>query len=298
MLCVFVSFLDGIGLAMFMPLLQAVGDSGEASTENDNLGKLGFVTDIITNVGFTLNINTILGTLILVFIIKGVLKYFQLSYQVNLRTLFMKRIRYKLVEDLQGLSYSGFLKFDAGTIQNTLISEVQRLFQTMNFYFAAAQAVVMLATYLALAFLANYQFAILVAVGAGLTNFFYRRIYFATKRVSRQLSTQGHDFNGFLIQAIQHFKYLKATNYFRKFETKLKRVIDNTEELNKKMGNLNAITTSMKEPMIVIVVTLVILLQISIMGANLSSILLSLLLFYRALGFLVTVQNHWQNFLH
>lgn len=294
LLCIMVSFIDGMGLAMFMPLLSAVDQ--EKTNSKESLGQLHFFTDVIENMGFSLNVTTVLATLILVFVIKGVLKYSQMNYQVGIRHLFMKRVRYKLVEDMQALSYQGFLKFDSGTIQNTLIAEVQRLFMTLNFYFTAAQTAVMLVTYIVLAFLANYQFAMLVAIGAGLTNFLYRKIYLLTKKVSRDLSKKGHDFNGLLIQAIHNFKYLRATNYFYKFQFKLKDVIDHTEALNKRMGRYSAVTTSLKEPMIVIVVTIVIYFQLTVMHASLSSILVSLLLFYRALSFLVAVQNHWQSF--
>jgi subfamily B ATP-binding cassette protein MsbA len=295
-LCVFISFMDGIGLSMFMPLLQAVG-SGSTAANADTMGRLHFLTDFIENMGFTLNLNTVLATLVILFTLKGILKYIQLNYQVNMRHVFMRRVRYKLVDDLHDLSYDGFLKLDAGRIQNALISEVQRLFQTMNSYFNAAQALVMLITYILLAVLANYQFAILVALGAGLTNFIYRKIYIGVKNASKELSKKGSNFNSFLIQAIHHFKYLKATNYFTRFDKRLRGVIDETENLNKKIGYYNAITTSMREPMIIIVVVLVIYSQITWMGANLTTILLSLLLFYRALSFLLVVQNHWQTFM-
>ncbi|RZL40463.1 MAG: ABC transporter ATP-binding protein, partial [Pedobacter sp.] len=296
LLCIAVSFLDGIGLAMFIPLLQAV-ESGHTNGGGDSMGKLSFITDFISFIGLDLSIAVVLGILLLLFAVKGLFKYIQLSYQVRMRHTFMKRIRYTLVSDLHNLTYQGYLKLDAGRIQNTLIAEVQRLFQTMDRYFNAAQASVMLLTYVLLAFLANYQFAIFVGIGAALSNFLYRKIYIATKKASMDLSKSGDDFNGLLIQAIYNFKYLKATDYFNTFDKKLKTVINQTENLNKKIGSYNAISVSVKEPMIIGIVVLVIYIQVSWIGASLSSIILSLLLFYRALTFLVMVQNHWQNFI-
>ncbi len=295
-LCTLVSFLDGIGLAMFMPLLQAVG-GGEATSAKHSMGQFHYITDLIERFGFTLTINTVLVLLVSLFLLKGFIKFIQANYQVNLRHLFIKKVRYSLVNNLQGLTYNGFLKLDAGKIQNTLIGEVQRLFQSMNFYFYAAQSTVMLITYIALAVLANYQFAFLVAAGAGLSNLLFRKIYRATKKSSLQVSRKGNEFNGFLIQAIHYFKYLKSTNTFNNFSFRLKRVIKETEFLNKKMGFYSAITLSVREPLIIIIVALVIFLQLNWMGASLTSILLSLLLFYRALTFLMVIQNFWQTFI-
>lgn len=290
-----ISFLDGIGLAMFIPLLQSV-DPENKSIGNNNMGNLGHLTQMLESVGIDLNISSVLIIMLMVFIMKGLMRMFQMSYYARLRQLFLKKVRYSLVENLQDLSYDEFLRLDAGKIQNTLTVEVQRLFQTMRFYFDSAQALVMLCTYILFAFLSNYQFALLVFVGASASNFIYRRIYKAAKKVSVELSGKGSDFNGFLIQTITYFKYLKSTNTFARYTPKLKKVIDESEYLQWRSGIMNAITTSLKEPLIVIMVVSVIYLQITFMGANLSTLILSLMLFYRALSYLVMLQNHWQGF--
>lgn len=297
-LSILISFLDGIGLAMFMPLLQTVGNGEGASVSNeDSMGGLHYLTDAIQALGFSLTVDTVLIVLVILFVLKGALKFVQLKYQVHVRHTFMRSIRYKLVDNLQNLSYRGFLSLDAGRIHNTLTTEVQRLYQGMNNYFNAAQSVVMLFTYVLLAFMANYQFAFFVAIGAGLSNTLYRKIYNSTKRISLEISRKGNNFNSFLVQAIFNFKYLKSTNYFEIFAKKLKDVIKESELLSRKTGTYSSVTSSIKEPIIIIIVVLVIQVQLKVMGANLSTILLSLLLFYRSLTYLMVIQNHWQYFI-
>lgn len=295
-LSIVISFLDGVGLALFIPLLQSVGNEGSAKAPPTGKSA-GFLSSFIQSIGFELNITTVLFFLVLLFAVKGLIKFIQLTYQVNLRYIFIKKIRFSLVDSLMNLSYRGFLKLDAGKIQNTLTSEVQRLFQSMNFYFLAAQSLVMLLTYVALAFFANYQFAFLVSIGAVMSNFIYRKIYIATKKASLEISKKGNTFNGFLIQSIHYFKYLKSTNSFSTFSKMLKDVIVKTEKINSKLGYYGAITSSVREPIIIIIVALVILVQVRFMGSSISSIVLSLLLFYRSLSFLMVVQNNWQAFI-
>ncbi|MCD8740550.1 ABC transporter ATP-binding protein/permease [Mucilaginibacter roseus] len=294
---IMVSFLDGMGLAMFMPLLQSVSDTGEMKSSGKSMGKLHFLTDAITSLGFQINLNSILVVLVLLFAVKGGLKFFQQNGQVQLWFYFMRRIRFALLAQLQGLTYRNFLKLDTGRIQNTLTGEVGRLNQTVKFYFNAIQAAVMLLTYVVLAFLANYQFALIVGVGAGISSLLYRRIYRSTKSASLSISKTGNQFNKLITQSIYYFKYLKSTNYFARFSDHIKGVIRDSEEFNKKMGYNAAITNSVKEPVIIIIVAGVIYLQVSYMGTMLSTILLSLLLFYRALMSLVLVQNFWQSFI-
>jgi subfamily B ATP-binding cassette protein MsbA len=292
-----ISLLDGIGLTMFIPLLQAVSNQGSDAAGQESLGQMHFVTDFIKQLGFELNVITVLSILMSVFIFKGIMKYIQLSYYAMIREMFLKKVRYTLINNLQGISYSAFLKLDAGKIQNVLTNEVTRLFLTMTSYFTAAQSFTMLSTYVVLAVLANYQFAILVACGSMLSNIIYRKINKKTRSLSNEISKKASDFNGYLIQCVNHFKYLKSTNTFSGYVNKMKRVIDNSEKLNRSIGKLRAIAVSSKEPLIISVVCLVIIIQVQLFEASLSSIILSLLLFYRSLSFLMSVQNEWQGFI-
>lgn len=294
-LSVLISLMDGIGLAMFIPLLKAVSDQNDGGESLGALSKL--TTDLIVKAGFELNIMTVLTVLTSLFVLKGLFKYIQLTYYAGLRQYFIKTIRFNLVNGLQTLSYSSFLKLDSGRIQNTLTSEVTRLFNTMTLYFNAVQAFSMLATYIVLAVLANYQFALLICVGAVLSNLLYRRVFNATKKASIEISEKASDFNSFLVQAIHYFKYLKSTNTFSIYSQKLKSVIEETEILNRKMGHMRAIGASAKEPIIIFIVCAVIMFQITFIGTSLNTIILSLLLFYRALSYLVSLQNEWQGFI-
>lgn len=297
LLCVFVGLLDGLGLTMFIPLLQSASNNGNGVESSENSGFLRYITDALENAGLTINITTILILLIALFILKGIMRFIQKNYEVYIRHYFIKKVRHHMVKRLEGLSYEGYLSMDAGKIQNTVIAEVQRLFQTMSQYFTTSQFVVMLLTYIFLAFLANYQFAILVAIGAGISNFFYKKIYVGTKRASVALSKKGHDVNGILIQFIHYFKYLKATSSINKYSRVLKQAIEEREDLDRRMGFLGAISVASREPVIVCIVAIVIYTQLVWMGTSMDSILLSLLFFYRALTFLMSIQSNWQNFI-
>ncbi|TKK65031.1 ABC transporter ATP-binding protein [Ilyomonas limi] len=296
-LSVLVSILDGLGLAMFVPLLQLVSDGNATNSAAQSLGQFKYIVNFIQLLGFGLTVNSILAMVCILFLIKGLLKYIHLSFNAGIRYKLIKKVRFELLNNLQNLSFPAFVKLDAGKIQNTLTTEVTRLFQTMSYYFSAAQSSAMLITYIVLAFLANYQFAVLVTIGSLVSNIIYKRIYRTLKKTSAEISKKGSDFNGFLIQAVHYFKYLKATNTFSSYATKLRNVIVETESLNRHTGKLKALGLSIKEPVIVVIVSLVILIQVNFIGTNLSTIVLSLVLFYRALSFLVSVQTDYQSFI-
>ena len=290
-----VSILDGVGLTMLMPLLQSVADKESSSMES--MGYLHYITDFITGLGYSLSLDTVLIVLAIIFMLKGFVKFLELSYQAKVIQFFMKKVRHELVLGLQKISFRGFTQLDAGNIQNSLIAESQRMSQAIRHYLAYTQALFMVTIYIVFATAANYQFAVLVAISVGLTNIVYSRFYKKMKEASYEISKKGDNFNSFLIQAIRYFKYLKSTNYFTKYSVKLRNVIDRTEYLNRKTSHYTAITSGMREPMILLIVIAVIYIQINFMKGSLTSIILSLILFYRALNFLVALQQSWQSFI-
>src|SRR5688500_16805770 len=85
-LSILVSILDGVGLAMLMPLLQAV-EGGSTSTEQ-SMGHLHYITDAITKMGFPLTLGTILAVIVILFSLKGFAKFLELNYQTGVMHLF------------------------------------------------------------------------------------------------------------------------------------------------------------------------------------------------------------------
>jgi len=295
-LSLFVGILDGFGLALFIPLFQvAVDGSGQSSSPE--LGQMDFLLDFINSVGFNLTITNILIFMTLLFLFKGVFKFFDSYYKVSLQIFFVKKLRFKMLDGMEDVSYQNFVGMDAGRIQNTLSAEVYKVTASFISYFNTLQYAVLLIVYMGLAFVSNWQFAILVSIGGFLSNLFFKILFKRTEAASIEISSKGHVFQSFLIQAVQHFKYLKATSYFRNYKQKLTNQVDEIEGLQKKIGLYNSILNGLREPIILIIVVIVILIQVSLLGGALASILLSLMFFYRALNYVISVQSSWQTFI-
>ena len=290
-------FLDGFGLAMFIPLIQVAGnDTLDTNEVSESLGILKFLVEGISKAGFDLTPAVILAFLFILFFLKGIIKYIEGYYKVIVQMFFVKKIRYQMVDDLGSMGYQDFLKLDAGRVQNTLSGEVYKIISAYVAYFATLQSVVLLLVYLMLALLANFQFALLVSFGGYLTNFIYKMIYRRTEVASINNSNLSHVYQGLLIQAVHHFKYLKATDYFGKYKLKLRNYVNKIEDEQKKIGVFNAILQASREPLVMGIVIFVILIQITVLDSNIAAIFLSLLFFYRALNYIMQVQTSWQAF--
>jgi subfamily B ATP-binding cassette protein MsbA len=294
-ICLCVGVLDSFGLAMFLPLLQVVNSSGKVDVEG--LGDLVFLVDAFAVIGLEINLLSILSLILIFFVLKGVVIYFGNSYKVITQQYFVKKIRLNLLKLLSTFNYQSFLSTDPGTIQNTMSGEVARLSLSLNYYLSIVQYVIMGTVYIAFAILINAKFAIMIAVGGALTNFLFARVYEHTKKESKDLTGYANVYQGLLIQLITNFKYLKATGRIHDYKETVGAKVLDIEKSNGRLGKLNAFVSSIREPAIILVVVLSILVEVLFFGNPVSSLLISLLFFYRALTAFMSVQNFYNQFL-
>jgi subfamily B ATP-binding cassette protein MsbA len=289
------AILDGAGLAMFIPLLQIAGGDNEA--DGKDMGELAHFVDWLVDLGFTLTITNVLLFMLIFFVLKGVAKFVSSWYKVILLQRFANRIRLENMRLLAGYDYEEFAKADSGRIQNTFSGEVQRISNAYRNYFVMMQQAIMTAVYVGLAYISNPKFAIIVAIGGAVSNLAFNRIYKTTKVASRRVSNKTHGFQGFLIQSVTSFKFLKATNLMGQYKQKIDDSIVDIEKEQRLIGTMNTLASAIREPLIITVVIIAIFIQVSVFEQSITGIILSLLFFYRGLGSLVQVQNFYNSFL-
>lgn len=289
-----IGLLDGFGLMMFVPILQVA--SGDTAAR-ESLGRLSFILDFFDWAGLPLTLLNGLIIMVLLFALKGIAIYVRSIYFTRLRQKAALKLQTSMVRKFEAISYEGYTKLEAGRIQSVLIGQAGEVINSMTTYFNMFQEGVMVVAYMAIAFSVNWKFAIMVLVGAYLSNFFFNYLNKVTKEYSRKVVRVGFNINGDLIQSIQNFKYLKATNYFKVFAERLIRNIVLNQQYSFKMARLNAIVTSAKEPIVILVIALVTAIQVLLFHDTFTSMLAALLMFYRSLNYLVRIQTAWNMFI-
>lgn len=297
MLNILVGLMDGLGLAMFIPLLQMV-DGNNAKADQATMGNLSFLADVFRYLGIPLTLFVVLCLIFIFFSLKGLMKFAEGYVRVMYEQRFINTIRMRNIAGLSNFSYNVFVNADTGRIQNTFSGEVERVKQAYRFYFISIQYGIFVLVYLTMALIANPKFAVLVIVGGGLTNLIFRKMQRTTKALSKKLTSDNHAFQGILTQTVTFFKYLKSTGLIHKYAKKLIEQNNKIQQTQRKTGLIAAGLGAMREPLIILVVTSVILIQVNVFHQGIGVIILSLLLFYRALVSLMSMQNFWNQFLN
>ncbi|PWH85325.1 ABC transporter ATP-binding protein [Brumimicrobium oceani] len=294
-LSILIGVLDGLGLIMFLPLLQMT--DGVSNHTADNLGGMGFIISTLEGVGLELNIRIALLLMFLFFILKGIISFYSLRYNVKIQQIFISSLRFKLTDLFTKYSYKHFVSADVGRIQNAFTAEISRVGIAYKGYLDSIQNLILVVVYTTFVFLIDWKFGLLVCVGGAGTSFLFRLFFKKTEQKSNEFTHSANTYTGAAMEYIYNFKYLKATGYLQAYASKLKKKISVVEGNNRQIGFLGAAVTAIKEPLAVGVVCLVVLLQVELIGGGVASILISLLFFYRALSSLMSFQNSYNDFL-
>ena len=107
-LSIAVGFLDGLGLAMFLPMLEMV--SGQTEATREGLGNLSFLLDVMEWIGLGLNLRAILIVMLCFFFLKGIARFFESYYKILLNNYFVNRLRLGLIDQLCAFNYKSFVQ--------------------------------------------------------------------------------------------------------------------------------------------------------------------------------------------
>ena len=258
-----VGLLDGFGLTMFMPLLEMLDGNGT----NQEFSKLiNIFTKLLDSLNISFDLISVLSFMLIFFCLKGAFKFLEGYCRVSYQQMFMRNIRVNNTDALVNLGYNQFAEIESGRIQNTFSSEVSRVNLSFLNFFLSIQSSVLLVVYIAMALTANVEFAIMVAIGGGVTNIFFRFLYKRTKSASKDYSYEAQNFEALLIQKVANFKYLKATGAVFLYALKLKERIFSLEKVQKRLGLLDVGMQAIREPIIMTVVVVVMVIQIKYMS--------------------------------
>jgi subfamily B ATP-binding cassette protein MsbA len=287
-LSVVMSWAEGIGLALFFPLL-----GGEQA--NDPLSRgFGSVLDFLH---LERTPASVLPIIVLVFVFKGGFMFATSSYQAWLAARIPLRLRKDIIASLRRSNYNTIVGTNAGFVSNLLVSEVYKVeagFLAFARTFAPALNIIV---FFSIVIWLDWRLTamcvlmgVCVVVLIGITG----RI---SARASRALTKEHTLLSSLLIQMVQAFKYLRATGGFGAFEQKIGGSAERAARAEFKNYSAAALSQSVSQPLMVLLLAAIIYYQAVLNSQPIGSLLVLLLYFFRIMTELWTLQYNWQSFI-
>ena len=182
--------MDGLGLTMFVPLLQIADNN--VGLEGNNGELVSLVKSFFNYFNIPLNVLTMLLLIGSVFIFKALFSYFTMSFQSITLNVFSQKLRNKNSLGLSKLNYKEFISADIGRMQSTLTGDVYAVTAACTNYIETIKNGMIVSVYMGFAFFMDWKFSILVMIGGLLTNFIYKFFYKHTKNFSKKDTDYEH----------------------------------------------------------------------------------------------------------
>ena len=293
---------DSFGLVLLFPILQSVMGAKEFDIGLPDGAALDsierWLEQSVSYISFILNLDMVASLIILVilvFAVKAILVFGATSYNNVLRARLLLLLKKTFFNKALSMKFEYFSSKASGHFVNLLNEQSLRAIQCFYNLSQCLGQLTATVLYISLALLVSHLFAIIVTLSGIVVFLIYKKLNQTVEKYSNEMVYEKGLLSGQLIQFFQNFGYLTATNLNDILSKNVFKKFSSISMIQKRIGIANAITKASQEFMVVSVIMLVMLYFAVFHKSELSQILLSVLLLYRAVSNILGFQLSWQS---
>lgn len=280
---------ESLGIAMLLPLLAAL-DVGLGAAE----GTPPALSRIVAVLGLGGSLVGLLLFIAALFVVKGMINFAANAYGGYLQAQLLRELKSKMFAAFKDQDYERFMRSSTGHFVNLLNQQINQFYQAFGAYKGFVTNAIKAMGYVGVALWLSWQFGLL-ALSTGLVLFVvFRRLNAYVKSLSRKAAAEMSTLNKLLVQAVQAFKYLRSTQQLDGMHEQVERSVRRVTGYRVRQQVWQAFTGALNEPLSVLLIVGILLVLVGWMKQPLAPILVSILLFHRAMTALFRMQAQWQ----
>lgn len=288
---------EGFGIAMLLPLIDAIGVGIDDATIDQSDIKVA-LQNVLDFLGIGSSMVGILLFIAAIFLLKGMIVFTAGAYQSHLKAQLMSELKSMMFDRYCNMTYRYYIRRNTGHFLNMINGQIPNLIASFDNYKHFLATVITTVAYLLTAFLLAWNFALMALCVGIILLFFFRSLNRYVHGLSRKKAAEQGILNKYLVQTVQGFKYLASTAQMEHLKGGMFRSIQRLASYTRKQGIAQSLTASVSEPISIFFVLLVIIIQIMAFDAPLAPIFVALILFNRAMGGIIGLQSAWQGTLN
>ncbi len=283
---------EGFGITLVLPLIEAA-DAGDGSLDQGTFA-IRILYSILAFLGISGSVVGILVFIGIIFIGKGIIKFVEGGYSSYLRAQLMREIKSKMFNAYREMDYYYYAHNNTGHFINVINGQVNNFLRTFDTFTRFLKMIIISMTYLTIAFFIAWNFALMaIAVGI-LLLFLFKALNKYVQELSRKTASEESVLSKFLVQTIQSFKYLTSTNQMQYLKGGVMGSIRRLSGYMFRQGAASSFTEAIREPVSVIFLLFVIIIQVMVFNSPVAPIFVALLLFHRGMQHMIGIQDDWQ----
>jgi len=282
------AMVESLGILLFIPFLEQLTLTSAPPSEPRGL---------LSSVLAMLNVGSIAGTLgvlVVVFVVKGILVFFLVTYRETLLNRTRQRTRDQLIECYSNMDYRYALQQSSGFFGNLVVGETDRAGLAMEEFCHVVSALITASIFFVIAFFLYRSVSVFMLMGVGLSFLLLRKLSARARSYSITITSLSGRLNEFLIQTLQAFKYIKATARFAPLRSQFSAISADTRQTRNKLALVNATLMAVQEPVLVICLACIFYYSVIIQRSHIALVMVAVLFVYRCMIEMGHFNRHWQ----
>ena len=286
------SLLEGFGILMLLPLLDSIGSIEEVIPDGNKLSL--FIYEVIDFLGLSSSTISVLFLILVVFVLKGIITLITLSINSYLIGTLLKNIKLNLFELYTNMSFSYYASKNTGDFINLITEQPNKAIESFKQLILFGSYLINTIVLIILAFAISSSFGMLAVFSGVILLIIFLKMNSFVRHLSRISASENSNLNKWLVQILHGFKYLVSTNQMINLKNNITSSINILTSNQIKTGIAGAFTQSIREPLAVVLIIIIIYFQLIVFQQRLEPILVSIALFYRALNSTLALQSSFQ----
>jgi ABC-type multidrug transport system fused ATPase/permease subunit len=279
---------ESIGIGAFLPILKAGQPADDRITQA--------FRDVLAFLEIPPDLPNLLLMLVLIFLAKGVATLVQEFIILRVHTGLTYNLRMMLIKKFGAMQFSYYSDTTTGYLNNIVTVEIERMIAAVMRFVRMIVNGCYVMIYMMISATINMQMTLFM-MGLGLVLLIVARPFVQlSQRYSLGISEANAALQHSVIEFIQNYVYIKATNTFSRFFRHLEEKVGILRQMNFRVRIVGAVMTASIEPIGVILVAGLLFYQIEMQGKAIAEFLVLAMFFYRTFGKLLDLQVLWQKF--
>lgn len=288
-LTILTGLLEGFGVLLIVPLLQDL-------LQEDNTNKFTiYFRDAMQYFGINYSILNIGITLSVVFFAKSLVYFSALSYNAHLRMTLLRNLKRLFVFKIENIEYPYFIKRPNGYFLNIANEQINKSIESFHHFCQVNNKLINSLVYTLLAITISPKIGLLIVVFGFFLFIIFRLLSKYIRKKSLEVSVENGILNSLFIDLLGGYKYFKSINMFYPLKQGIFRHIESITQKEFRSNIAISFTQSSREPIALVLILSLLILQSYYFKENLSSVLVSIIFFYRGMNYLLGVQSSWHN---
>jgi len=289
LLTLVMTYAEGVGIALFYPLFET-----DSATRTSGLG--GTLSSFLGWFGLPMSPRSVLPLIVILFALKGVLQYATNRFQLVLFRDVSRQLRRRSLTALAKADYQHVTNTNTGFFTNLIINEVYRAACGFLSYVKSLSPALSAGVLFLMASFFDWRLS-LVCVAMGIVMIAVTRVTgFVVRKYSLLATKESSRLTGLVIQLLHAFKYLRATGSYERFDGRVEDTSNRLLDADFKNSVASSLMGAMSQPIMVLFLCGLLYVRAVVQGAELASMFVLLVYFFRVMNEVFSLQSSWQSF--